>query len=312
MNAANAYLAPPGYEEQLLRELAHLSFEILWTRERLVLARTPESRTASDSETPLPAWAQNVWFEPKRHSFSSIKQAAGILRETQRNWWLFSVEEHRRATLIQEQLPKVSARPLEFGTPAPTAPLGSWALLDRNTLLAAPRCSSPFPNGEARFQEDKVGPPNRAYLKLWEVFTLLGKHPQPGELCLDLGGSPGGWTWVLAGLGARVRSIDKAPLVPEIANLPNVEFVQGSGFAVDPRTAGPVDWLFSDIACYPERLLKHVLRWRELGECRNMVCTLKFQAATDHETAREFAAIPGSRLVHLHHNKHELTWINVR
>jgi len=25
----------------------------------------------------------------------------------------------------------------------------------------------------------------------------------------------------------------------------------------------------------------------------------------------EFAAIPGSRLVHLHHNKHELTWINL-
>ena len=25
--------------------------------------------------------------------------------------------------------------------------------------------------------------------------------------------------------------------------------------------------------------------------------------------ARRFAAIPGSRLVHLHHNKHELTWM---
>jgi 23S rRNA (cytidine2498-2'-O)-methyltransferase len=41
------------------------------------------------------------------------------------------------------------------------------------------------------------------------------------------------------------------------------------------------------------------------------VCTLKFQGPTDHETARRFAAIPGSRLMHLHHNKHELTWIKL-
>ncbi len=26
---------------------------------------------------------------------------------------------------------------------------------------------------------------------------------------------------------------------------------------------------------------------------------------------RRFAAIPGSRLLHLHHNKHELTWIKL-
>jgi integrase len=46
--------------------------------------------------------------------------------------------------------------------------------------------------------------PSRAYLKLWELFTLIGEHPRPGELCLDLGSSPGGWTWVLQRLGARV------------------------------------------------------------------------------------------------------------
>jgi 23S rRNA (cytidine2498-2'-O)-methyltransferase len=26
---------------------------------------------------------------------------------------------------------------------------------------------------------------------------------------------------------------------------------------------------------------------------------------------RAFAAIPGSRLLHLHHNKHELTWVKL-
>ena len=71
----------------------------------------------------------------------------------------------------------------------------------------AARCASPFPHGEVGFVEDKAIPPNRAYLKLWEAFTLLGRHPGAGERCLDMGASPGGWTWVLQSLGAQVLGI---------------------------------------------------------------------------------------------------------
>jgi 23S rRNA (cytidine2498-2'-O)-methyltransferase len=72
-----------------------------------------------------------------------------------------------------------------------------------------------------------------------------------------------------------------------------------------------VDWLFSDVVCYPARLLALVERWLANGTCRNFVCTIKFQGPTDHETARRFAAIPGSQLRHLFHNKHELTWSKI-
>ena len=51
--------------------------------------------------------------------------------------------------------------------------------------------------------------------------------------------------------------------------------------------------------------------WLAAGACRNVVCTLKFQAQTDHETARAFAAIPGGRLLHLSCNKHELTFVKL-
>ena len=61
--------------------------------------------------------------------------------------------------------------------------------------------------------------------------------------------------------------------------------------------------------CYPARLLSLVERWLAAGTCRNFVCTVKFQGETDHATSRRFAAIPGSQLRHLFHNKHELTWI---
>jgi 23S rRNA (cytidine2498-2'-O)-methyltransferase len=182
-------------------------------------------------------------------------------------------------------------------------------LLDATTILAAADCASPFPHGEVRFVEDRAGPPNRAYLKLWEALTLIDRRPQPGELCLDLGASPGGWSWVLAKLGARVIAVDKAPLEPEVGRLPGIDFHRASAFSIEPASIGPVDWLFSDVICYPARLLALVERWRAAGLARNLLCTLKFQGETDHATARRFAAIPGSRLMHLHHNKHELTWI---
>jgi 23S rRNA (cytidine2498-2'-O)-methyltransferase len=293
-----AYLAV----EELVGELAEELSTIDRRHGRLLIAPGP----------PLPAaWAANVWLDPQEIRVASISDAAAKLRAIQRNWAVYAPVLHRRAMLIQEQLPKVSARPLMFGTPAPAAPLGSWTLLDAGTMLAAPNCTSPFPNGEVRFVEDRLGPPSRAYLKLWEALTLIGRRPQPGEVCLDLGSSPGGWSWALQRMGAHVISVDKAPLAPEVACLPGIEHRRVSAFALDPRSVGAVDWLFSDIVCYPSRLLALVERWLAAGVCRRLVCTIKFQGATDHAIARRFAAIPGSQLRHLFHNKHELTWIKL-
>jgi 23S rRNA (cytidine2498-2'-O)-methyltransferase len=294
-----AYLAPDGFVAQLQAELGDA---VIATHGRLVITEDP----------PVPAaWVANLWLDPVTLAIASIGDGARKLRDLQRNWALYSHENHRRAALIAARLPTVSAHPLRFGAVAPQAPLGSWTLLDPGTILAAPGCRSPFANGEAQFVEDHGAPPSRAYLKLWELFTLVGERPGAGELCLDLGGSPGGWSWVLHGLGARVISVDKAPLDPLVAALPGLLYRAESAFALQPQDLGNIDWLFCDVVCYPARLLRLVERWLAAGTCRRFVCTLKFQGPTDHETARRFAAIPGSRLMHLHHNKHELTWIKL-
>ncbi|HJL19827.1 MAG TPA: SAM-dependent methyltransferase [Sandaracinaceae bacterium LLY-WYZ-13_1] len=292
------YLAPEGFEAELAEELG----EVRARHGRLMLAPGPPREVA---------WAQNTWLEPRRLTIRSIKDAARQLRAIQRNWALYSADHHRRAALVEGQLPHVSAKPIEPYAPLPTAPLGSWTLLDRDTVLASPRCSSPFPHGEVRFVEDKTGPPSRAYLKLWEAFTLTRRWPEPGARVLDLGSAPGGWSWVLAGLGARVSSVDKAPLDPSVAAMDGVEHRRTSAFALDPDEVGPVDWLFSDVICYPSRLLTLVRRWLEARPALRFVCTLKFQGATDHATARAFAAIEGSSLRHLSHNRHELTWLRL-
>src|SRR5215470_3775239 len=155
MSDRTAYLAAEGYVDELAYELGAVDRQ----HGRLLIAEGP----------PRPAaWAANIWLDPQQIRIASISDASKNLRAIQRNWAVYAPRLHRRATLIQEQLPKVSAKPLDFGAPVPASPLGSWTLLDAETMLAAPRCSSPFPNGEVHFIEDRAGPPSRAYLKLWE------------------------------------------------------------------------------------------------------------------------------------------------
>ena len=295
-----AYLAADGYERELDEELARAGVAVELRHGRL---RISESRPVHA------AWAANTWWEAERIPVTSIGHAATQLRERQRNWAVYAPLHHGGAQLVADKLPHVAARPLELGEVAPDAPLGSWTLLERDLVLAATDCSSPFPNGLPRFVEDRNGPASRAYLKLWKTFARLRRQPGPRDRCLDLGAAPGGWTWLLARTGAEVVAVDRAPLDDEVARLGNVTVERTSAFGLEPEVVGPVDWWCSDIIAYPDRLLGLVTRWLDSGLVRNLVCTVKFQGATDHEAAARFAALPGAQLFHLSQNKHELTCV---
>jgi 23S rRNA (cytidine2498-2'-O)-methyltransferase len=296
----SAYLAPEGLEAVLGEELARAGVAVADWHGRLALS--PDAPVQS-------AWALDVWTAPREIPVASVKAAADALRGMQRNWSAYGVAHHRRMALIGERLPPVKARPLVFPEAAPGGHLGAWTLLSPEVMLASPTKTSPFVNGECRFVEDRAGPPSRAYLKLWEACTRLGEWPVAGEQCLDLGASPGGWTWAIAQLGAQVTAIDRAPLEARVAAMAGVSFRQGSAFMVAPE---PADWVFSDVIAYPAPLLEMVRRWVESGLAGRIVCTVKFQGATDHEAAAAFGAIPGGRVVHLFHNKHELTFLYQR
>ncbi len=294
------YLAAEGYETDLADELAHLGVTLGARHGRLLL---------SESAPVAAAWAANIWFDVETLVVSSIADAAAQLRARQRNWAHYAPELGGRTRLIAERLPYVAAKPLALGAAAPGAPLGSWTLLTADVVLASGHCSSPFPNGEIRLAEDRDGPPSRAYLKLAEAFVRIGRWPVPGERCLDLGASPGGWAWLLAERGAEVTAVDKAPLDPAVAGRAGVRWRGESAFGLDPLSVPPVDWWCADIACYPERLLGLVQRWLDSGRVGTFVFTIKFQGPVDHALVGRFAALPGARLFHLHHNKHELTCV---
>jgi 23S rRNA (cytidine2498-2'-O)-methyltransferase len=290
-------LAPKDFTSVLSEEVEGRSLRSL---ERLFLLRGFD----------LPVFVQNIWLKPELYKFQSISQAAKHLRAIQRNWWLHSVGHHRRASLIQEQLPPLTPKPLEFLAKVPSAPLGAWTLLDEDTLLYSARCSSPFPDGEVEFIENKTDPPSRAYLKLWELFTVLGRHPATGEKVIDLGSAPGGWTWVLDQLGCEVISVDKAQLAEKLKLSQRVQFISESAFSLAQKSQSDVRWLFSDIICYPERLLELIRKWEV--NVPNLVCTIKFQGPTNFSIIKDFLKIPGSEIRHLTCNKHELTWFRLQ
>lgn len=302
-NKCTGYLAPVDFEADLKVELTLLGITILETHGRLFLC---------EGEAQDVVFAQDTWHEVEKINYNSIGNAAELLRARANRWSHYSLNNHRRAELILEKVPSVKIKRYNFLDPIPTTPIGVFSLLSESEMLVSHKTACPLPFGEIHFNEDKINPPSRAYLKLWELFTLYKIMPTSGMRVIDVGSCPGGWTWVLQQIGCEVVSVDKAPLDPKVSALPRIEFRQESAFGLRPQHIGALDWFFSDIICYPDKLLELVTRFRDSGLVDNFACTIKFQAPTDFETMFKLKAIPGSKIVHLSCNKHEVTWINLK
>jgi 23S rRNA (cytidine2498-2'-O)-methyltransferase len=132
---------------------------------------------------------------------------------------------------------------------------------------------SPFPRGEIPVASDKSAP-SRAFAKLVEAELRFGRGIRAGETCVDLGASPGSWTYVAAQRGARVVAVDRADLREDLMRDQRVRFVAGDAFRYQPEE--PVDWLLCDVIAAPERTAALLLDWLGKGWCRHFIVTLKF------------------------------------
>lgn len=300
MNPINVALSIYQLEAELERELTFrgITFE---KHDRLYFL----------DKNYVPLFAQVTWMHCQTINITSIGDGIKKLKALGKNWSLFTIGNHRRAHLIQEGLPNIAMQPIEFLATMPKHPMGGWTLLDPNTILCSTQTTSRYPLGKVEFIENKLIPPSRAYLKLWEFFTVYCPPPAEHVKVVDMGSSPGGWSWVLSQLGLDVVSVDKAPLDAKIAKIPTIHFVQESAFSLDPTKMGDVTWFFSDIICYPERLLTLVKKWQQESNVKNFVCTIKFQGEADFGIIDEFLKIPNSKVVHLYHNKHEVMWWSI-
>jgi 23S rRNA (cytidine2498-2'-O)-methyltransferase len=133
-----------------------------------------------------------------------------------------------------------------------------------------------FPGGEVPVAVDKQAP-SRAFSKLVEAELRLGRRIAARETCVDLGASPGSWTYVAVRRGARVTAVDRADLRDDLMRHENVRFERGDAFSFEP--ASPVDWLLCDVIASAERSAERLLEWLRRKWCRHFVVTLKVDNA---------------------------------
>ena len=172
------------------------------------------------------------------------------------------------------------------------------------------QCSlSRFPGGQVECEHDLFAP-SRAHGKLVEAELQWGEKIQPGQTCVDLGASPGGWTYLAVQRGAEVIAVDRAELRGDLMRHSLVEFVQADAFRYTPPAQ--VDWLLCDLIAFPEKTLELLRHWLENRLCRRFCVTVKFRSDEHYGLLDEF-----KKLLHAHaeqfmirclrYNKNEVT-----
>ncbi len=244
-------------------------------------------------------------------TFTNKSEAVKILKGLpNRGVFLPSPVNNPLSASIRNELRELKLKRIKFETPSKfNFKYFVWTLFKENQLAVCEQPFSQFPLGWNEFDEDKGTPPNRAYLKLWEVLTLGYIQLSKDDVAIDLGSSPGGWTWVLSQQVSKVYSIDKAPLDKNILKQSNIVYSSEDAFAASPQRFKDCTWLFSDIICTPEKLLWLVNKWQDESAVKNFVCSIKFKGMCDFDILKEFSKFPDSKIIHLYQNKNEVTWI---
>jgi 23S rRNA (cytidine2498-2'-O)-methyltransferase len=173
------------------------------------------------------------------------------------------------------------------------------------------RMISRYPGGVVPLAIDKSAP-SRAFSKLVEALDEWGADIQPGERVVDLGASPGSWTWHARQRGARVTAIDRSPLRDDLMVDPQVEFQSGDAFAYEPERQ--IDWLLSDLIAFPERIIELLERWLTQSACRQFCVTIKFRGGEDYARLAQLKQLLSEKsedflLRRLNANKNEVTAI---
>ncbi len=170
----------------------------------------------------------------------------------------------------------------------PDAPDNPWKAWEANSLLGqvclvAPRLAavghvparqavSIAAGGRTRMKRTSEAP-SRAAMKLDEAIEWYGVSPGKGDLCVDLGSAPGGWTRRLLERGARVWSVDPANLAPDVAKQPKLKHFKESAFQFEPHE--PADWLFCDMAWRPLEVAQMIAKWARRGWASQVISNIK-------------------------------------
>ena len=178
---------------------------------------------------------------------------------------------------------------------------------------------SPWPMGIPRLRMPSSAP-SRSTLKLAEaLLVFLGEDEArrwlaPGMRAVDLGASPGGWTWQLVRRGLMVTAVDNGPMDAALLETGQVRHRREDGFHFRPAEA--VDWMVCDMVESPSRIARLAAQWIAQGWCRQSIFNLKLPMKKRREEVERCRAIIDAELAgrgyaldmkQLYHDREEVT-----
>jgi 23S rRNA (cytidine2498-2'-O)-methyltransferase len=322
-----------GFEADLAEELARVG-------KRIAPRAAGPALVASDERPPTwPVFARagfevaaEVRADPEeaaRAVAAALDRAfAGKPRAFALQWWVPDADAtnqlsgaaqslgERTLAALERLRPDHAARRVDHADEA--VRYGGWlaqlCLVAPDRLLAGtlPGGEAPTlaPGGRDRSRMPRDAP-SRAGRKLVEAFSWIGRAPEAGETCVDLGAAPGGWTAVLLERRARVVAVDPAELAPELRKRKGVAHVKASAFEFAPDEA--VDWLFCDMAWRPLEVASLLARWGKRRWAQTLVANVKLPMKMRVEFVERVLKIVGEggwqdlRARQLYHDREEVT-----
>ena len=176
-------------------------------------------------------------------------------------------------------------------------------------LTVASQALSRWPGGRVRLRRAEDDP-SRSGLKLEEAIEWVGVGPERGDLCVDLGAAPGGWSQVVLRRGAAVIAID--PGTMKIDGPPRkYTHIKDNAFSfVPPET---VDWLLCDMAYRPREVAQMLAKWGRRGWARQLIANIKLPMKRKADMVADVLDIlqksgwQGLRARQLYHDREEVT-----
>ena len=291
--------------------------------------------------TPL-AFARQILPNAQQISGESISELAhGIftfidthLDQSDATWAIHIYEPstsedgivHKRAMLIEESLKELLAKKRRGIQKRHTTRVEDAHLLvqgvlaDARSLYVSCDEVSSYPSirhhlaGYIDIEDDK-SPPSRAFKKLVEARALWHLPFQATQSAVDLGASPGGWTYIAVSWGLTVTAVDRSPLEEKLMRNKRVRFTQGDAFSWCPTAQNsPLDWLLCDVISAPERTATLLQEWIGNRRCRNFCVTMKFKGEPAVSTVMELKEWMSTHtewfdVAPLTNNKNEVTWV---
>jgi 23S rRNA C2498 (ribose-2'-O)-methylase RlmM len=189
-------------------------------------------------------------------------------------------------------------------------PEGIWG-----GVMPCERLSDPRPGGIHRMAFDRHAP-CRSYLKIEEALHLMGEKPVRGQTVVDLGASPGGWSYAFLKRGCHVVAVDNGPLLIERLEQygDSLTHLRQDGVIFEPdRQNLPVDWLVSDMLISTGKNIGMLRKWFSNRWMRQFVVNIKLPQLHPYAALKPVEDFLGSTrdiafdIRQLYHDRREVT-----